>query len=125
MVKIRRDLNDWPIEEWAVTVVKHAGDWGLSTSNTHLVWAVHALNMPPDATWARTVGPWAPAGVILIPAINIAFLLARLIVAEPNIAQDVCPDCRSGARGPNCPRMNIHRGPHPPILTPCILQYWW
>jgi hypothetical protein len=122
-VKIRRDV-DWPLEDLAVVVLLHVGEWGVSSDNLHMIWAVEALEQPWDFDWAGVVGPWAPAGTIVRPAIDGAMCMARLMVALPNVAQDVCYICREGARGPNCPRFNIYHDGPARVITPCVLEYW-
>jgi hypothetical protein len=123
-VKTRIDL-DFPIEDLALAIFIHEGDWWPGPDRIHYVWAVEALDVPPYIDGFVWAAPLAEDHVIIRPALDFARVTAHLLVSMPNVTQDICPICRGLNPGPNRPRWNIyHNGPYK-ILTPCILKKWW
>lgn len=122
-MKTRIDL-DYPIEDLALAVVFHQGDLWPGSDRLHYVWAVPALEVPPYVDGYVWAAPEIRAGATIRTALEVAFLTADLLVHMPNVVQDLCSACRGLNPGPNRPRWNIYRSGHPPLLTPCILEYW-
>jgi hypothetical protein len=125
------DLN-FDIDDLAAVFVFHDGDLYPGPDRVHRLWPAALWDSPPyeDAfVYAaprvvpvrNPLGVPTPGEIIVMPALEIAQLIARRLVALPNVVQDLCFACHPDRRRPNRPRWWIyHNGPFE-VITPCIV----